>query len=105
MSINPVISGLICSSVSMVIMALEIGHKDFLLHGKKLENMVSVQGTGYILQYFSVVSLNQYWNPGHRNHHVLERRPLEKTQEIAGSYTGNPKSSMISSSFQYTMNF
>lgn len=49
-----VISGLICSSVSMEIMALEKGHKRLILCGKKLENMVFVQGMGvYSTIFFS----------------------------------------------------
>jgi len=43
-NINHVISVLICSSVSMVIMALEKGHKDFFYIVEKIENMVFVQG-------------------------------------------------------------
>lgn len=44
-SINHVISVLICSSVSMVIMVLEKGQKDFFYTGKKKKgNTMFVQG-------------------------------------------------------------
>uniref|UniRef100_A0A803WBI9 Deuterosome assembly protein 1 n=1 Tax=Ficedula albicollis TaxID=59894 RepID=A0A803WBI9_FICAL len=48
------------SSVSMEIMALEKGHKRLFLCGKKLKNMVFVQGTGvYSIVFFSCVSQSE----------------------------------------------